>query len=158
MTGCGAWGGHENNLGMLRRLYVLALVFALQGCVSSGASLPAEPGSYFWLPVLGVSDARQEQLRDQLDTQLQARGYTRAAHAALALTLSTDAPAEGDGSLGLGSYAGGYVYFTPDPAPAGYVQLTAYDTQSLRPVWRVQWRADADVIPSIDLSRGGASP
>jgi hypothetical protein len=144
---------------MLREFHILTFLaaFAVQGCANSVNTAPPAPGGYFWLPILGITDDRTLEMREQLDAQLLDAGYTRDANPAVALALSTDAEGDGDGSLGLGSYAGGYVYVISERAPPGYVLLTAYDTQTRRPLWRLQWRADSAAPPVIDLTRGDGS-
>jgi hypothetical protein len=120
-----------------KRLNIIALtsLTLLQACVT-GASLQTPSASYFWLPVLGIAyveDARQR-VRSELGALLEQQGLSRGP--AFALAIRTDARRAGDGSLGLGAYAGGYAYFIPAPAPAGAVMIEAYDAATLRLVWR----------------------
>jgi hypothetical protein len=91
--------------------------------------------SYFWLPLLGVSDEGTARARGAIDAMLRERGHARGNTLALALSIEGDP--RSDGSLGLGSYAGGYAYYAPAPAPRGAVVVEAFDALSLRSVWRV---------------------
>jgi hypothetical protein len=113
----------------------LSLVLCLQGCITGRPTPTSSPASYFWLPLLGVSDDGTARTRALIDAMLTARGYVPGN--ALALSISTDADRRDDGSLGLGAYAGGYAYYTPPPTPRGSILLEAFDARTLRPVWRV---------------------
>lgn len=127
---------------------VLALLLFLFACASPmGAPAGA---SYFWLPVLGIAgkDAPEARVREAVETMLSTSGYTRQGAPVLALAIATDAPRDDDGSLGSGPYAGGYAYFTPARAPAGFIEVTAYDARTLKPVWRA--RVPRDVAVSGD--------
>lgn len=122
----------------LKLVVIAVLAFSLQACITNRppATRPAPQASYFWLPLLGIADRDTARIREQFDAVLMQRGYTPGG-AGLALAIATDAPRSGDGSLGLGPYAGGYAYFTPRRAPHGMVVLEAYDPATLRRVWSV---------------------
>jgi hypothetical protein len=126
------------------------LALLLQACVTNRppAIQAAPQGSYFWLPLLGIADRDTAQIREQFDAALIQRGYAPGG-GGLALAIATDAPRSGDGSLGLGPYAGGYAYFTPRRAPHGMVVLEAYDAATLRRAWSV-------AVPRTLLLRGAA--
>lgn len=119
----------------VKSIAALSLVLCLQGCITGRPAPTLSPASYFWLPLLGVSDDGTARTRALIDAMLTARGY--APGNALALSISTDADRRDDGSLGLGAYAGGYAYYTPPPTPHGSILLEAFDARTLRPVWRV---------------------
>jgi hypothetical protein len=122
---------------MLKRPTFLALAAAalmLQACITVMPTYPAR-ATYFWLPMLGISDSDLRRVRARLDIALAERGYVRGGNG-IALALSNDAPRRDDGSLGFGSYAGGYTYFTPTPAPPGTVLIEAYDAATLKLIWR----------------------
>jgi hypothetical protein len=123
---------------MLSRVKLIAaasLALCLQACVTGKPPAASAPASYFWLPLIGVSDDGAARTRTLIDAMLTERGYVRGN--ALALALSTESDRHGDGSLGLGAYAGGYAYYTPAPAPRGAIAVEAFDARTLRPVWRV---------------------
>lgn len=113
---------------------IASLALFLQACVSGQPPAASAPASYFWLPVIGISDAGTARTRDTIDAMLRERGNVQGQ--ALALAISGASNAHSDGSLGLGVYAGGYAYYMPAPAPSGIVVVEAFDTRSLRPVWR----------------------
>ena len=113
---------------------IASFALFLQACVSGQPPAASAPASYFWLPVLGISDAGTERTRDTIDAMLRERGNVQGQ--ALALAISSASNAHSDGSLGLGVYAGGYAYYAPAPAPSGAIAVEAFDTRSLRPVWR----------------------
>ena len=119
----------------VKSIAALSLVLCLQGCITGRPAPSLSPASYFWLPLLGVSDDRAVRTRTLIDAMLTARGYVPGN--ALALSISTGADRPDDGSLGLGAYAGGYAYYTPPPAPRGAILLEAFDARTLRPLWRV---------------------
>src|SRR5262245_43199041 len=122
----------------LHKLIAIALFALLQGCITGRP--PAAPAvSYFWLPLLGVSSEAdaQQKLRDRFDALLIERGYQRGQ--AIALAIATDAAPRGDGSLGLGLYAGGYAYYPVRRAPPGTMTVTAFDAHTLKPLWRAQF-------------------
>lgn len=111
-----------------------SLALCLQACVTGKPPVASAPASYFWLPLIGISDAGTARTRDAIDAMLRERGNVPGY--ALALALSTDRNPGGDGGLGLGAYAGGYAYYAPAPAPRDAVVVEAFDTRSLRSVWR----------------------
>ena len=124
----------------LRKFIAIASFALLQACITGRP--PAAPAvSYFWLPLLGVSSEADtlHKLRDHFDALLIERGYHRGQ--AIALAIATDAAPRGDGSLGLGLYAGGYAYYPVRRAPPGTMTVTAFDAHTLRPLWRAQFPA-----------------
>lgn len=119
----------------VRSIAALSLVLCLQACITGRPPPTLSPTSYFWLPLLGVSDDRAVRARAMIDAALTERGYVPGN--GLALAISGDSERRDDGSLGLGAYAGGYAYYTPPPAPRGSLLVQAFDARTLRPVWRV---------------------
>lgn len=133
-----------------RAIAAIASLLALQACATSPPPAPPAPYTYAWLPTIDArNDATTDRARAQLDILLPQRGYCQAANAALALAISAGGRRNGSGSPGFGSYLGGYAVLAPDPAPDGFVQIDAYDGQSLQLVWRLRLRRDATTGANI---------
>ncbi len=134
----------------IKPIAIATLALLLQACITNRppAVQSAPHTAYFWLPLLGIADRDTARTREQFDAALIRRGSVRGG-GGLALSISTDAQRQGDGSLGLGSYAGGYAYVTPRRARHGMVVVDAYDPITLRQVWSV-------VIPRSMLLRDAA--
>ncbi len=145
-----------------RVIAAASLALCLQACVTNKPPAASAPTSYFWLPLLGISDddgARRT--RTLIDAMLEERGYVRGN--ALALALSLDSERRDDGSLGLGVYAGGYAYYTPGPAPRGSMVVEAFDARTLRSVWRARLAGsviadEAELHRALDAALGRFSP
>jgi hypothetical protein len=124
----------------------LLLALLLSACASMTAvdTTPPQPNTYLWLsqPGLEAGDARMR-YREQFDVVLRQRGFSEGAHPSLALSIATDARASRERDVGYGIYSGGFSYFSPQPAPDGYVEVIAFDVTSMRPAWRARWLADA---------------
>jgi hypothetical protein len=135
----------------MRASLPILLVFFLSACVSSTPHAASNPQSYLWLAQPGVTDGEaRTRYRAQFDAVLREHGYVQSANPALALSIATDAPLRRERDLGYGVYSGGYPYFTPDAAPAGYVEVHAFDIETLRPVWSARW-------PATSADAGGAT-
>ena len=118
----------------VKSIAALSLALCLQACITGQPPSMSSPASFFWLPLLGVSDARAERTRALLDAMLTERGFVSGS--AFALSISSDSDQHNDGGLGLGLYAGGYAYYPRPRAPHGSILIEAFDARTLRPVWR----------------------